>query len=358
MAILAGDSAPWFEARTGGTPNFPFHAVAGRPIVLSFLGSLQNPAAAQSLLRILGRYRSWFDDKQACFFGVSTEPTDEQQDLLRDEMPGIRFFRDFDFKISRLYGVAPHAASAQGPYEATTFVLDTMLRVTAAIPIGDLDRYDARLDEAIARAKKQSHCYTAPVLIMPDVFEKEFCEELILLHQDQGGRSSGVMREIADQTVETDDGRSKRRRDVMVTDTQMQIRLRDRIGRRLAPAILQCFQFRVTHLERYLVGCYDAAESGFFGAHRDNVTRGTAHRRIAVSVNLNDDYDGGELVFPEFGSKTYKGGTGSAIIFSCSIMHELLPVRRGTRFAFLPFLHDDAAERVRQQNHRYIVSND
>jgi predicted 2-oxoglutarate/Fe(II)-dependent dioxygenase YbiX/peroxiredoxin len=358
MAILVGDSAPLFEARTGGTPNFPFHAVAGRPIVLSFLGSLHNPIAAQSVRRSLERYRPWFDDKQACFFGVSTDASDEQQGLLRDEMPGVRFIRDFDIKVSRLYGVAPAAASGQGTYEATTFVLDTMLRVAAAIPIEDVDRYDALLDEAIARVKMQSHGYGAPVLVMPDVFEKELCEELILLHHVQGGRSSGVMRDVADQTVETEDARYKKRRDVMVKDAQMQIRLRDLIGRRLVPAILQCFQFRVTHLERYLVGCYDAAESGFFSAHRDNVTRGTAHRRVAVSVHLNDDYAGGEMVFPEFGSTTFKGGTGSAIIFSCSIMHEVLPVRRGTRFAFLPFLQDDAAEQVRQQNHRYIISND
>jgi peroxiredoxin/predicted 2-oxoglutarate/Fe(II)-dependent dioxygenase YbiX len=358
MAIQAGDSAPLFEARTGGTPNFPFHAVAGRPIVLSFLGSLHNPTTAQIVRRTLERHRPWFDDKQACFFGVSIDPTDEQQGLLRDEMPGVRFIRDFDIKVSRLYGVAIPAASGPGMYEATTFVLDTMLRVVAAIPIQDVDQHDTQLDETIARAKKQLHGYAAPVLVMPDVFEKELCEELISLHQFQGGRSSGVMRDIADQTVETTDARYKKRRDVMVTDPQLQARLRDHIGRRLVPAILQCFQFRATHLERYLVGCYDAAESGFFSAHRDNITQGTAHRRMAVTVHLNDDYDGGEMAFPEFGSRTYKGGTGSAIIFSCSIMHEVLPVRRGTRFAFLPFLHDDAAEQVRQQNHQFIVSND
>jgi predicted 2-oxoglutarate/Fe(II)-dependent dioxygenase YbiX/peroxiredoxin len=356
MIIQTGDSAPLFEARTGGTPNFPFHTVAGRPIVLSFLGSLRNPDAAQTVQSILARHRSWFDDKQACFFGVSTDPADEQLGLLRDEMPGVRFFRDFDFKVSRLYGAAPTGGVPE-TYRATTLVLDTMLRAVAAIPVGDIARHEDELDRAIARVRAPSPDYGAPVLMMPDVFEKELCEELIALHRMQGGRSSGVMEDVAGETVETGNARYKNRRDIMIADPQLQIRLRERIGRRLAPAILQCFQFRVTHLERYLVGCYNAAESGFFAAHRDNVTRGTAHRRLAVTVHLNDDYDGGGLTFPEFGARTYKGGAGSAIIFSCSLMHEVLPVQRGRRFAFLPFLHDDMAEKIRVQNHRYIVSD-
>ena len=320
---------------------------------MSFLGSLQNPVTAQIVGETIQRRRSWFDDKQACFFGVSIEPGDEQQGLLRDEMPGIRFFRDFDLRISRLYG----AVTANG-YQPATLVLDAMLRAVAVIPITDPAGHAIELDQAIERAKNRAAESAAPVLIIPDVFEKDFCAELMSLHQAQGGRASGIMEDVAGRTVETANARFKTRRDIMITDPGLQASLRERIGRRLTPAIYQCFHFRVTHLERYLVGCYDAAESGFFSAHRDNTTRGTAHRRIAVSVHLNDDYDGGELVFPEFGARTYRGAAGSAIIFSCSMMHEVQPVRRGRRFAFLPFLHDDAAEQIRVQNHRYIVSNE
>jgi predicted 2-oxoglutarate/Fe(II)-dependent dioxygenase YbiX len=111
----------------------------------------------------------------------------------------------------------------------------------------------------------------------------------------------------------------------------------------------------VTHLERYLVACYDAGDGGFFNAHRDNVTRGTAHRRLALTINLNADYEGGEMVFGEFGT-VFRAEPGAAVVFSCSLMHEVLPVRRGKRFAFLPFLHDDAAEQIRLQNQHYIES--
>jgi predicted 2-oxoglutarate/Fe(II)-dependent dioxygenase YbiX/peroxiredoxin len=356
MSLLPGDAAPLFEARTGGTANFPFHAVAGRPVVLSFLGSLRNPLSAKAVQNMLERHRAWFDDKQACFFGVSGDPADEQLGLLQDQMPGVRFIRDFDQRISRLYGVIAPAIDGRSKYLSMTLVLDPMLRVVASIPIDDSGRHDAELDAAIAQVRNPVLGYAAPVLVLPHVFEKELCGQLIQLHQAQGGRSSGVMEDSAGHTVETTDARYKIRRDIMVNDPALQDRLRQRIGARLFPAILQCFQFRATHLERWLVGCYDAGENGFFSPHRDNVTRGTAHRRIAVTIHLNDDYDGGELVFPEFGEKTYRGETGSAIIFSCSLMHQVLPVRRGRRFAFLPFLHDDAAEQLRQQNHHYIVS--
>jgi predicted 2-oxoglutarate/Fe(II)-dependent dioxygenase YbiX/peroxiredoxin len=358
MHLSPGDPAPLFEARTGGTPNFPFHAVAGRPIVLSFLGSLQNPVSAKAVHDILERHREWLDDEQACFFGVSADPSDEQRNLLRDQMPGVRFIRDFDHKISRQYGAIGPSDAGRSKYQMFTLVLDAMLRVFASIPMDETDRHNIALDRAITRIKTVPQSYSPPVLVLPGVFEEELCGQLIAMHQADGRRSSGVMEDTSDRTVEINDARSKARRDLMITDPALQIRLRDRLGQRLIPSIMQCFQFRVTHLERYLIGCYDAAESGFFKAHRDNVTRGTAHRRLALTVQLNEDYEGGELVFPEFGAKTYKAGVGSAIVFSCSLMHAVMPVRRGKRFAFLPFLHDEAAELIRLQNHKFIVSNE
>ncbi|MBD0274572.1 MAG: 2OG-Fe(II) oxygenase, partial [Acetobacteraceae bacterium] len=132
--------------------------------------------------------------------------------------------------------------------------------------------------------------------------------------------------------------------------------LRARIQRRLVPEIAKAFQFTATRIERYIVACYDAAEGGHFRAHRDNTTKGTAHRRFAVSINLNDGYDGGELWFPEFGPRRYRPPAGGAVVFSCSLLHEATPVTRGARYATLPFLYDDAAARLREQNQAFIGS--
>lgn len=111
-------------------------------------------------------------------------------------------------------------------------------------------------------------------------------------------------------------------------------------------------------MERYIVACYDSAAGGHFRAHRDNTTKGTAHRRFAVSINLNaEDFEGGDLCFPEFGDRLYRPPTGGAVVFSCSLLHEARPVTSGRRFAFLPLLYDDAAAAIREQNNVYLAEN-
>jgi predicted 2-oxoglutarate/Fe(II)-dependent dioxygenase YbiX len=107
-------------------------------------------------------------------------------------------------------------------------------------------------------------------------------------------------------------------------------------------------------MERYIVSCYSAEEQGHFRAHRDNTTRGTAHRRFAVSINLNEDFDGGLIVFPEYGLRGYKPPLGGAVVFSCSLLHAVSTVTRGRRYAFLPFLYDEAASKLREENNEFL----
>jgi predicted 2-oxoglutarate/Fe(II)-dependent dioxygenase YbiX len=122
------------------------------------------------------------------------------------------------------------------------------------------------------------------------------------------------------------------------------------------PAILKAFQFKATRIERYIVACYEATTGGFFRAHRDNATKGTAHRTFAVTLNLNaEDYEGGDLRFPEFGPRTYRAPTGGVVVFSCSLLHEALPVTNGKRYAFLPFLYGEEGAKIRAENLRFIT---
>jgi predicted 2-oxoglutarate/Fe(II)-dependent dioxygenase YbiX/peroxiredoxin len=353
MALLPGDPAPAFEARTGGHLAFPFHAVAGRLVILSFLGRLRTPATAAANRHILSRYRAWFDDKKACFFGVCVNEADERDGLLQDQMPGVRYIRDFDLAVSKRYRVAGEEGEG---YLPTTFVLDRKMQLLAAITI-DVDlKHNAELDRVITGLMNQKVGDAAPVLQVSQVFEPELCSRLIEQYAADGGKPSGFAEDVGGKTVEVLNSKRKRRRDFLVADCTLQDVIRERLHRRLLPAIHQAFQFQVTRIERYLVAHYDAQTSGFFAAHRDNVTLATAHRRFAVTINLNDEFDGGGLMFPEFGSGVYRVPAGSAIVFSCSLMHEAVPVRRGSRFAFLPFLHDEAAEIIRLQHQGFLSS--
>jgi hypothetical protein len=99
------------------------------------------------------------------------------------------------------------------------------------------------------------------------------------------------------------------------------------------PAIGQFFQFHATRMDRYIVACYDSAVGGHFYRHRDNVNIGAQHRRFAVTINLNKDYEGCDMVLPEFGRRTYRAPVGGAMVFSCGALHQVTPVTSGRRYA-------------------------
>ncbi|NBU29461.1 MAG: 2OG-Fe(II) oxygenase, partial [Caulobacteraceae bacterium] len=184
--------------------------------------------------------------------------------------------------------------------------------------------------------------------------EPALCETLIDVYRQQGGEESGFMREVDGVTRLMTDPRHKRRKDVILEDEALKVAVRNRINRRLIPEINKAFQFQSTRIERYLVACYPAG-AGWFRPHRDNTTKGTAHRKFAVTINLNtEEYEGGALRFPEFGDRQYRPPTGGAVVFSCSLLHEALPVTAGERFAFLPFLYDEAGARLRDENLKFV----
>jgi hypothetical protein len=218
-----------------------------------------------------------------------------------------------------------------------------------------VDQVEAALACAEALQADVKPVEWAPVLEVPRLFEPELCRELIRIYDADGGHESGYMRVKNGKTVRLVNHKHKRRSDCLIHDPQLKELIVMRIHYRLRPMIKRAFQFDASRMERYIVACYDSEVGGYFKPHRDNTTEGTAHRRFAVTVNLNaEDYDGGELRFPEFGTRTYRAPTGGAVVFSCGLLHEATPVTRGRRYAFLPFLYDDAAAEIREQNNAYL----
>ena len=112
------------------------------------------------------------------------------------------------------------------------------------------------------------------------------------------------MQDVAGRSVENFDEGWKRRRDFHLTDPGLIANLRARIGRRICPEIKKAFQMRPTRVERDLVARYDSETGGHFGPHRDDTGMSVAHRRFAVSIDLNADFDGGEISFPEYSPRT------------------------------------------------------
>jgi len=355
-AILQeGDPAPWFKARTPANPKFVFDTAGGRYLVMGFFGSAADPVGAE-MLKLLEERRALFDDEKISFFGVSVDPEDEAKSRVKPSMPGIRLFWDFDRNVSRLYGAA---TGPNAPYARFWMVLGPTLRVRKIIPAREDGSDRAELAgylEALPPVEEHAGIVTyAPILIVPQVFEPELCERLIALYEEDGGYESGFMREINGLTTKQFDYGHKRRRDYRIEDDDLITEVQRRVAGRIAPEIAKVHQFKVTRMERYIVGCYEAETGGHFRPHRDNVSKGTAHRRFAVSINLNDAFEGGELYFPEYGTRSIKIPTGCAGVFSCSLLHAVTPVTAGRRFCFLPFLYDDEGARIRAANNRYLA---
>ncbi len=354
--ILPGDPAPWFIQRSSGNPRYVFDTAAGRTVVLGFIGTAGDAAGRAAVAAILGA-RARFDDDRAAFFGVSLDPGDEADGRVREAIPGIRWFWDFDGTASRLYGAIPKDWAPGRAAEARRFwvVLDPALRVIRVFPLAEHAAMLACLDAAPPAGRFAGLDVTAPVLVIPDVFEPGFCRRLIETYDAAGGELSGFMRQIDGRTVGMHDRSHKVRRDHLLEDQALIRATQARIRRRVVPEIMKVHQFAVTRMERYLVGCYTAEDGGHFRAHRDNTTAGTAHRRFAVSINLNDAFEGGEVSFPEYGPRGFKPRPGGAVVFSCSLLHAVSRVRSGARYAFLPFLYDDAAARLREANAANVV---
>ncbi|HEY2589223.1 MAG TPA: 2OG-Fe(II) oxygenase, partial [Tepidisphaeraceae bacterium] len=271
--------------------------------------------------------------------------------------PGIEFIWDFDRAVSGLYGAARAGNPAYHPH---TLILDRGMRVAAVIPFVE-QRAGQHFADVVQALDSLTPLFSLggfpPILQVPGVFEPEFCRHLIgeFERRGDGGQDTGVLRQVGGQTVRVVNDSFKSRRDYEITDAALLAQVHERLRRRLAPAIRQAFQFNATHVERNTIGCYDAADGGRFLPHRDDSTPGSSHRRFAVTINLNaDEYAGGDLRFREFGLQTYRSPTGAATVFSCSLLHEVLRVERGRRFAYLPFMHDESAAKLYAVNRQAV----
>jgi predicted 2-oxoglutarate/Fe(II)-dependent dioxygenase YbiX len=344
--LRTGDPAPLFLGRSNSNPTYSFANVAGRYLLLGF-----TPTDLEFRDRVFGAMGRNIDlltdDNVACFIVLR----DEASFAKARDRNGMRWFFDPEGKIGRAYG-----AIADDGTEVPIWVLvDPSLRVLFSLPMSETEQLFERLR---ALPPPDDHAGTplhAPVMITPRLFDPDLCRRLIAYYETHGGTPSGVMREQDGKTVGVLDD-FKKRRDAHIEDEDLKREIRDVLGQRLQPEVLKAFRFNATRVERYIVARYDAEDGGYFRPHRDNLTSGTAHRQFACSINLNaEDFEGGDLRFPEYGNRTYRPPTGGAVVFSCSLLHEATPVTLGTRYAFLPFLYDEAGEKIREANQHLIA---
>lgn len=333
MRLSSGDPFPHLAGQTP-TEFLRMDYMPGRYIVLAFLPASAPPAEVREAMAQLAEHEALFDDAHCCFFGVLEHP--QLIASAANSLPGIRWFLDPDGDLFREAGMSPSGHGDEGGW----FILDPALRIMKTARLSrsaDVMRWVSELPSVDEHAGTRIH---APVLIVPRVIEPALCAELIAMHRDGQPIQGGLIDESDDAMSQFVNKDYRSTRQVSLTDAALKGRVEDRIRRRLAPEMFRALRYRVGEIESYFVTAYDAAEAGRFRVHRDDLPP-LQRRQFTFAINLNaEDYEGGDLRFPEYCTETYRAPTGGAIVFASSLLHEVTLLTRGRRYGMVAFFVD------------------
>ena len=168
---------------------------------------------------------------------------------------------------------------------------------------------------------KQPHI---PYLLIENALDNDLLEKVIHFYNTK--KSEGQV--IAHQ-------HSTKDRLHVHPDAELEREIDHKISRSVLPELKKVFYFDAEYRETYKICSYDAETSGRFHAHRDTPAP-FQHRKYALSLFLNDDYEGGEFVLPEYGLKV-KPKANTAFIFPGISTHQVLPVTKGSRMTIISF---------------------
>lgn len=339
-AMAPGDRAPNFllPDQSGKVTMF-YDQVTGRPVVLLFAGEFYPPLLPPALLA----FETMADDYAAAGVDVFCI-CQAKPDAVQTISPRMKLWSDPEKKITNAFmeqiGLKDAKALKGGKIvalllDANQRLLKTMTRTTDSLPSDILGVYAKIPNPGEGQVRRA----TAPVLIIPDLLDPTMSQALISMFKTGNAKEGVVGSVMAGSEVNRVHHDRKKRLDFPIEDPKMHQILQTVIGRRIVPELAKSANFQGFKFDRFLVCRYAADREDRFRTHRDNLSPETADRRFAMTLNLNgDEYEGGELVFPEYGPDRYKPGNGGAVVFSCSLLHEALPVTKGERFALLTFL--------------------
>jgi hypothetical protein len=327
--LLPGDPVPVLPLKSAGgeAVNLWDQSLAGRAVLLWFSG----PAPSAGTSRVLSQHLAELAELETLVYDVAP---------LGAALPDASLIeRALDSGVAaRAFGLSPPGFA----------VLDAARRFAGKYDENGLPQALQLCRDLFVRSAAQTVGAQPPVLIVPGLFEPELCRRLIE-HWNVSEKRADTVSSVSHGDAYAS-AAFKKRRDVWISEPDLLRLLQQRIGRRAVPEIKKAFNFRVVHGEVMRIGCYDSADGGYFRAHRDNTTPYTAHRQFAMSVNLNTgEYEGGDVHFPEYGRQLYRPDIGGAVVFSCSILHEAMPVTKGRRFGLFTFLFDEEGRRAEQR---------
>ena len=202
--------------------------------------------------------------------------------------------------------------------------------------INDLTKIDLNL---IKNYKTINHI---PYLLIEDVLDDALLSEIVNYLKDN--KENAHLHNTA----------SKHRYHVH-PKRDLEMRLDNKLSRSLFPEIKKIFYFDVNYRELYKFCSYDSDKNGRFHPHRDT-PHPYQHRRYAMSLFLNDDYEGGEFELPEYNLKI-KPKKNSAFVFPGICSHKVNTVTKGSRLTIITFYCSEIEGKTKDNSMYTVKSN-
>lgn len=328
----------------GRSISFDSDYLSGQPLILIFLPSLENEAAIKELKRYQ-EILTEFNSKKFHILLITAESDAQKNYSLRQKLalpwpvlidPGGATFA--------AYGLSKETVTFR------TVLLSPFRQVQAVLTTPEKKRHAEKVLDLLGQTLTFQESPWAPphppVLVIPGVLTGVECRDLIKLFETQGELKVSLPRgneATRDYKIPVYDYDRQDRIDHIINNAQVNTFLEGRMVSRVYPMIKKAFAFEINRHEPFHIARYVGSRKGTKVGHRDNTDPKTSYRRFALSINLNDDYEGGHLVFREFSEQGYRGRPGTTFIFSSSLLHEILETTSGTRYNLISHLFNDRA---------------
>jgi hypothetical protein len=254
--IGVGEPAPWFLAAKDTGEMVHFDELGGRHLVLFFFDHAAPPVV--EALAAIERC-PLFDGDRALCVAVGNRREDFSEGVLPQSRAGHLYLLDGQGNGTRRFGLT-------SPVQPVAFILSPALQVSDVVALNDPSVFAAHIRSTLTSSLTNNDGESnAPVLIVPQVFDRPLCERLINLYDEAGGREIGAI-EREGEALKRFNPEFRKRLDYYVVDEPTIIRCRELLATRLLPLVFRAFQFSTTRIERWLVGCYDAKNGGYFRA--------------------------------------------------------------------------------------------
>jgi predicted 2-oxoglutarate/Fe(II)-dependent dioxygenase YbiX/peroxiredoxin len=345
--LVTGAFALPFELRdeNGRLLKLTDDHLSGSNLLLLFLNDL-NLERFTSLLTNLARRQAQFEDNKLSVV-VITASSDAQANRQLKRRLNIDWpiLGDSTGAIFASYGLHKRHG------ESSRLVLLTPLR-QVRVWFDSATKIENALEEIMNKTTlnqgqqpdrwSQPH---APILLIPNVLSPEECCRLTDYFELGAPFTVRPPRQgefDSDYQMPVYEHNRQDRVDQIIKDRNILEFLDQRIWGRVTPMIKKAFAFDVTLREDLHIARYQGNRDGNQMGHRDDSSVATAYRRFAFSMNLNNNFEGGELVFNEYNPCGYKTTPGTAMVFSSSLLHEVNETTKGVRYNLISHFYNES----------------